>query len=227
MPVLDGRGRARATGASIRSDYGRINPLPSDFAWLADTDLGRAQSLWDAARNFPCAWLRVLPLLVDKQRVQGEFADLANRNINGEITHVRDWLRPVCPNQPDVREYAANAFTEVMGEVPGRLGRARRSSRWTRRSARSPARGGGCFCAACKKAAPAFGFDLEKIQAALLKDPDSNPNLGQWQQFRFASVAAFYQTPNWWCTKGEAGHCAALQHAREEPRATSAWISCS
>ena len=37
-----------------------------------------------------------------------------------------------------------------------------------------------------------FGVDLEKIQAALLKDPASQPELAQWQQFRFDSVNAFY-----------------------------------
>jgi hypothetical protein len=43
------------------------------------------------------------------------------------------------------------------------------------------------------KAAPRLGVDLEKIQAALLKDSASEPELGQWQQFRLASVAAFYK----------------------------------
>jgi len=171
--------------------YGRIKPRPSDFAWLADTDWTRV--FVDAARK---RGLRVgfefSHSLVDKQRVEGEFADLANRNIHGEITHVRKWLRPVCPNQPDVREYAVNAFTEVIEKY---------NVDWVESAmvlmdeavGGSPVGGGGCFCAACKKAAPGFGIDLEKIQAALLKDPASQPELGQWQQFRFASVAAFYK----------------------------------
>lgn len=182
---------ARANWNFDPKRYGRIKPRPSDFAWLADTDWTRL--FVDAARK---RGLRVgfefSHSLVDKQRVEGEFADLANRNIHGEITHVRNWLRPVCPNQPDVREYAVNAFSEVIEKY---------DVDWVESAivlmdeavGGSPAGGGGCFCSACKKAAPGFGVDLEKIQAALLKDPTSQPELGQWQQFRFASVAAFYK----------------------------------
>jgi hypothetical protein len=182
---------ARANWFFDPKRYGRIKPRPSDFPWLADTDWTRV--FVDAARK---RGLRVgfefSHSLVDKQRVEGEFADLANRNIQGEITHVRNWLRPVCPNHEDVREYAVNAFTEVVEKY---------KVDWVESAivlmdeavGGSPARGGGCFCAACKKAAPGFGIDLEKIQAALLKDPASQPELGQWQQFRFASVAAFYK----------------------------------
>jgi hypothetical protein len=182
---------ARANWHFDPKRYGRIKPRPSDVAWLADTDWTRV--FVDTARK---RGLRVgfefSHSLVDKQRVEGEFADLANRNLHGEITHVRDWLRPVCPNQPDVREYAVNAFTEVIQKY---------QVDWVESAivlmdeavGGSPSRGGGCFCTACKKAAPGFGVDLEKIQAALLKDPAAQPELGQWQQFRFASVAAFYK----------------------------------
>ena len=145
--------------------------------------------------NAGCAWALSFPTRWSTSSVsEGEFADLANRNIHGEITHVRDWLRPVCPNQPDVREYAVNAFAEVIEKY---------QVDWVESAivlmdealGGSPARGGGClYAAACKRAAPGrFGVDLEKIQAALLKDPASQPELGQWQQFRFASVAAFYK----------------------------------
>jgi hypothetical protein len=182
---------ARANWRFDPKRYGRIKPRPSDFPWLADTDWTRL--FVDAARK---RGLRVgfefSHSLVDKQRVEGEFADLANRNIHGEITHVRQWLRPVCPNQPDVREYAVAAFTEVIEKY---------NVDWVESAivlmdeavGGSPAGGGGCFCTSCNKAAPGFGVDLEKIQAALLKDPTSQPELAQWQQFRFASVGGFYK----------------------------------
>jgi hypothetical protein len=182
---------ARANWFFDPKRYGRIKPRASDFAWLADTDWTRV--LVDAARK---RGLRVgfefSHSVVDKQRVEGEFADLANRNIHGEITHVRDWLRPVCPNHADVREYAVNAYTEVVEKY---------QVDWVESAmvlmdeavGGSPARGGGCFCAACKQAAPGFGVDLEKIQAALLKDPAAQPELGQWLQFRYDSVNAFYK----------------------------------
>jgi hypothetical protein len=180
---------ARANWHFDPKRYGRIKPRPSDFPWLADTDWTRV--FVDAARR---RGLRVgfefSHSLVDKQRVEGEFADLANRNIHGEITHVRNWLRPVCPNQPDVRQYAAAAFTEVIEKY---------GVDWVESAivlmdeavGGSPA-AGGCFCIACKKAAPGLGIDLEKIQAVLLKDPASQPELAQWQQFRYASVNSFY-----------------------------------
>jgi hypothetical protein len=181
---------ARANWRFDPKRYGRIKPRASDFPWLADTDWTRV--FVDAARK---RGLRVgfefSHSLVDKQRVEGEFSDLANRNIHGEITHVRNWLRPICPNHPDTREYAAAAFTEVIEKY---------DVDWVESAivlmdeavGGSPAGGGGCFCAGCKKAAPGLGVDLEKIQAALLKDPASQPELAQWQQFRFDSVNAFY-----------------------------------
>ena len=182
---------ARANWFFDPKRYGRIKPRASDFAWLADTDWTRV--FVDAARK---RGLRVgfefSHSLVDKQRVEGEFADLANRNIHGEITHVRDWLRPVCPNHKDTREYAVAAYTEVVEKY---------QVDWVESAmvlmdeavGGSPARGGGCFCAACKQAAPGFGVDLEKIQAALLKDPAAQPELAQWLQFRYDSVDAFYK----------------------------------
>jgi hypothetical protein len=182
---------ARANWFFDPKRYGRIKPRASDFPWLADTDWTRV--FVDAARK---RGLRVgfefSHSLVDKQRVEGEFADLANRNIHGEITHVRDWLRPVCPNHKDTREYAAAAYTEVVEKY---------QVDWVESAmvlmdeavGGSPARGGGCFCAACKQAAPGFGVDLEKIQAALLKDPAAQPELAQWLQFRYDSVNAFYK----------------------------------
>jgi len=157
---------ARANWHFDPKRYGRIKPRPSDFAWLADTDWTRV--FVDAARK---RGLRVgfefSHSLVDKQRVESEFADLANRNLHGEFSEV------VEKYQVDWVESAIVLMDEAVGG--------------------SPVGGGGCFCAACKKAAPGFGVDLEKIQAALLKDPTSQPELRQWQQFRFASVAAFYK----------------------------------
>ena len=57
----------------------------------------------------------------------------------------------------------------------------------------TPDRGGGCFCEHCHQAAPGFGFDLEKIRAALLVDPRDGRAMMGWNGFRFASVARLYQ----------------------------------
>ncbi len=172
--------------------YGRIKPRLSDNDWLNGTDWARV--LADAARKRGLKFgIEQSHALVDKARAEGEFADLAQRNIHGEFTHVRDWLRPLCPNQPAVREYVQALAADVIASydvdyfqscmilfdesVGGR-----------------PDRGGGCFCEACKRTAREHGLDLGKIQTTLLADPTAQPALGEWQEFRYQSAARFYQT---------------------------------
>ena len=172
--------------------YGRIKPRLSDNDWLNRTDW--AQMMADAARKRGLKFgIEQSHALVDKARAEGEFADIAQRNIHGEITHVRDWLRPLCPNHPATREYVQALAADVMASyhvdyfqlcmilfdesVGGR-----------------PDRGGGCFCEACKRTAREHGLDLGKIQTALLADPTAQPALGEWQEFRYQSAARFYQT---------------------------------
>jgi hypothetical protein len=171
--------------------YGRVKPRLSSNDWLNRTDW--AQVLRDAARKCGLRFgIEQSHTLVDKERAEGEFADLAQRNIHGEITHVRDWLRPLCPNNPATLEYVRAMSAELIANygmdyfqlcmilfdesVGGR-----------------PDRGGGCFCDACKRTAKEAGLDLGKIQATLLADPVAQPALGEWQEFRFQSAARFYQ----------------------------------
>jgi len=170
--------------------YGRIKPRLSDFDWLNQTDWMHV--LADAARRRGLRLgMEFSHALCDKMRVEGEFADVAERDIHGDITHVRNWLRPICPNHPDTREYAVAAFTEVVEEY---------KLDWVESCivsmdeavGGSPQRGG-CFCDACKRAAKGMGVDLDHIQKALLADPAAQPELGQWIQFRFDSVDNFYK----------------------------------
>jgi hypothetical protein len=168
-------------------NYGRIKPRLSDHAWLNETDW--VQVLADSARK------RGLRLgvenshaLVDKQRAEGEFADLAGRNIHGEITHVRTWLRPLCPNHPEVRDYAVAMFSELVLKY----GVDYIQSAVVSFDEGGPEEGG-CFCDACHRAAQEAGFDLRHAQQALLADPASQPALADWQNFRFHSSARFYQ----------------------------------
>jgi hypothetical protein len=167
--------------------YGRIRPRLSDYAWLNQTDWVR--TLVDAARR---RGLRVgvenSHALVDKGRAEGEFADCAGRNIHGEITHVRTWLRPLCPNHPDVAEYAGNLYSDLIANY----GVDYVTSAIVSFDEGGPDRGG-CFCASCRRAAEATGFDLPRAQRALLADPRSQPALADWQNFRFQSAARFYQ----------------------------------
>ena len=167
--------------------YGRIKPRLSDNAWLNETDWVR--TLVDAARR---RGLKVgvenSHALVDKQRAEGEFADLAGRNIHGEITHVRSWLRPLCPNNPEVVEYAINEFSELVETYNVDYLMSAVVS-----FDEGGAAEGGCFCSACRRAAKEAGFDLPKAQKALLADPNSQPALADWQNFRFQSTARYYR----------------------------------
>ncbi len=166
--------------------YGRIKPRLSDHDWLNQTDW--VHVLVDAARKRGLqVGVEISHALVDKERAEGEFADVVERNIHGEITHVRDWLRPLCPNHPDTRAYALALFSDLVANYhPDFV-----MSCTVSMDEGGPDKGA-CFCAACKKAAAAQGFDLEKAQAALLADPRAQPAADQWQNFRCDSVARYY-----------------------------------
>lgn len=167
--------------------YGRIRPRLSDHAWLSDTDWLR--TLVDAARR---RGLRVgvenSHALVDKERAEGELADCASRDIHGAITHVRGWLRPLCPNHPDVREYASALVSDLVANY---------GVDYVMSAVVSFEQGGpaqaGCFCPSCRNAARAHGLDLEAVQRALLADPQAQPALDDWREFRVQSTARFYQ----------------------------------
>jgi hypothetical protein len=167
--------------------YGRIKPRLSDHAWLNQTDWVR--TLVDAARR---RGLRVgvenSHALVDKQRAEGEFADCAGRDLHGEITHVRPWLRPLCPNNPDVREYAVALYSDLVVNY----GLDYVMSAIVSFEDGGPALGG-CFCPSCQRAARDVGLDLPQAQQALLADPQAQPALADCQNFRFQSTARFYQ----------------------------------
>lgn len=167
--------------------YGRIKPRLSDHDWLSRSDW--LETLISAARR---RGLRVgvenSHALVDKARAEGELADCACRNLRGEIVHVRPWLRPLCPNHPDVRQYGLDLVSETVG---------RYRVDYFQSAIVSFEEGGpaeaGCFCPACARAAAADGLDLEAIRRALLADARAQPALAQWQAFRVRSTVRFYR----------------------------------
>jgi len=106
---------------------------------------------------------------------------------------------PSAPTSRNVREYAVNAFSEVVEKyqvdwvesaivLMDEAGRA--AARWVAADA---------FAPACKKAAPGFGVrsgeDPGGIAERIRRRSRSSP---QWQQFRYDSVVAFYKH----CTRG-------------------------
>jgi hypothetical protein len=167
--------------------YGRIKPRLSDFDWLNQTDW--ANTLITAARKRGMrVGIELSHTLVDKQRAEGEFADLAERNVAGEITHGRTWLRPICPNHSDTREYAL----ALMSDLTANYDIDFIMSCIINFDEGGPEKGG-CFCPACVKAAQATGVNLEKIRLVLAANPTAQPELNQWQQFRFESTGRFYK----------------------------------
>jgi hypothetical protein len=167
--------------------YGRIKPRLSDHAWLSQTDWVR--TLVDAARR---RGIRVgvenSHALVDKARAEGEFADCVGRDIHGGIINVRPWLRPLCPNHPDVRAYAVALYSELVA----RYGVDYAMSAIVSFEQGGPDRGS-CFCASCHRAAREQGFDLAAAQRTLLADPAAEPARAEWEAFRVESTGRFYR----------------------------------
>lgn len=169
------------------SRYGRIKPRLSDHAWLSDTDWVR--TLVDAARR---RGLRVgvenSHALVDTERAEGIYADCACRDLRGDIVHVRPWLHPLCPNNPDVRAYVLALYSDLTVNY---------GLDYVVSAIVSFEQGGpekaGCFCPSCIRAAAGEGLDLERVRRDLSADPQSQPARERWQAFRISSTARFYR----------------------------------
>lgn len=170
--------------------YGRVKPRLSDHAWLNETDWLRV--LVDATRKRGLkVGLELSHALIDRERMEGELADLATRDVRREVPKVGriKWLTPPCPNHPATREYLAALASDSIANY----GIDYLQSCIMLFDPATPDIGGGCFCEHCHAAAPAFGFDLAKIQAALLVDPRDDWATAGWNGFRFASVARAYR----------------------------------
>ncbi|HVS51973.1 MAG TPA: twin-arginine translocation signal domain-containing protein [Opitutaceae bacterium] len=169
------------------SRYGRVKPRLSDNAWLSDTDWMRVLVAETRKRGLKTG-VECSHALIDKERMEGEFADLAQRDIHGQPTRVRDWLRPPCPNHPDTREYALALMSDAVTSYDVDYVMSCIVSFDDGGPLRS-----GCFCEHCQAAAQRMGFDLKRIQASLLKDANAQPARGEWEEFRFRATADFYR----------------------------------
>jgi hypothetical protein len=167
--------------------YGRIKPRLSDFDWLNQTDW--LQTMVEAVRKRGLkTGVELSHTVLDLDRVKAEFMDCVQRNIKGEPQKVFGRAYPICPNNPDARQYVLNLFSEL----------ATRYDVDYLQTATLPfmpggADKGGCFCESCVKTAKEFGFDLVKAKAVLKQNPTAQPELGQWQEFRRASMARYYK----------------------------------
>jgi hypothetical protein len=169
--------------------YGRVQPRLSDFAWLNQTDWLRV--LVDAARKRGLkAGVELSHALLDRQRMAGELSELAQRNIHGEITKegAIKWLRPPCPNHPDTIDYVVGLTSDPVANH----GVDFVQSCIMAFDPAPPEKGGGCFCAHCRRAAKEAGLDLAAVQAKLLADATNAAARRDWQDFRERSVVDFY-----------------------------------
>jgi len=125
--------------------------------------------------------------VLDAERGKGEFNDCVQRDINGQPRVVYGRGYPICPNNPDARQYVLNMFTELAARydvdylqtctIPFMPGGADK---------------GGCFCDSCMKAAKEEGFDLAQARQALKQNPYAQPELERWEMFRRKSMARYY-----------------------------------
>jgi hypothetical protein len=174
-----------------RPRYGRVRPRLSDYAWLNQTDWLRV--LADAARKRGLkVGVEFSHAMIDRARMEGEFADLAQRNLQGAITPEGQvkWLRPPCPNHPDTIALAAAMTADTVANHRADFVQ----SCIINYDSAPPEKGGGCFCEHCRNAAKAIGLDLGRVQEALLADPRAEPALTEWKNFRVETVGRFYAT---------------------------------
>ncbi|HEU5077615.1 MAG TPA: hypothetical protein VFT72_00285 [Opitutaceae bacterium] len=170
--------------------YGRVKPRLSDHTWLNDTDW--LTTLSDAARKRGMkVGVEFSHALIDRERMAGELADLSQLDLHGKPVAgaAIKWLQAPCPNHPETIEYLLALVTDTVADH----GVDYVQSCMMTFDPATPERGGGCFCQHCRKAAPDFGVDLEKVQAALLADVHDSAALASWNEFRYASVARLYQ----------------------------------
>src|SRR5579863_4692440 len=167
--------------------YGRIKPRMSDFDWLNKTDWLETMVAAVRRRGLMTG-VELSHTVLDLDRVKAEFMDCVQRDIDGEPKKVFGRAYPVCPNSPDARQYILNLFSEL----------ASRYDLDYLQTATLPfmpggADKGGCFCESCAKSGEEFGFDLKKAKAILKQNPTAQPELGQWQEFRRASMVRYYK----------------------------------
>jgi hypothetical protein len=167
--------------------YGRIKPRLSDYDWLNQTDW-LAQLVQAVRKRGLRTGAELSHTVLDAERGGGEFSDCVQRDINGQPRVVYGRGYPICPNNPDARQYVLNLFTELAARydvdflqtctIPFMPGGADQ---------------GGCFCDSCMQAAKDEGFDLAHARQALKQNPNAQPELEQWQMFRRKSMAQYYQ----------------------------------
>jgi len=167
--------------------YGRIKPELSSFSWLNQTD-----------------WLKIV---LDKAHARGLRAgaevshtyipleylknhpELQQRDINGKLFEGNMNARP-CSNNPDVREYLLALYGDIATNYDVDY---IQTCMLLFSNSNDPIKGGTCFCNSCQKEAKSMGFDMAAAIPILRDNPNAQPQLDQWLNFRRASTTKIYK----------------------------------
>jgi len=161
--------------------YGKIKPYLSSYTWLSDTD-----------------WLKVV---VDAAHARG-------LKVGAEVSHTYlPWKelfisnpeyqqrdinnKPVygpCPNNPDVREYLLALYGDIATNYDIDF-----IQTCMYIFSGSGLTGGTCFCESCQKEAETMGFDMAAAIPILRDNPNAQPQLDQWLNFRRTSTTKIYK----------------------------------
>ncbi|MCW3111821.1 MAG: hypothetical protein JWR18_217 [Segetibacter sp.] len=167
--------------------YGRIKPEPSVHSWLNQTD-----------------WLKIV---LDKAHARGlragaevshtyipieylnKHPEIQQRDINGKLFEGNMNARP-CSNHPDVREYLLALYGDIATNYDVDY---IQTCMLLFSNSDEPTKGGTCFCTSCQKEAKSMGFDMEAAIPVLRDNPNAQPQLDQWLNFRRASTTKIYK----------------------------------
>lgn len=164
------------------SMYGRIKPVLSSYSWLSGND-----------------WLKIV---LDKAHARGLRAgtevshtyipveilnsnpDLQQRDIDGKLMG-----RP-CTNNPDVSDYLLALYGDISTNYDVDY---IQTCMLLFSNIDNPQKGGTCFCQSCQKEAKTMGFDMAAAIPILKDNPNAQPQLDQWLDFRRTSTTKIYK----------------------------------
>jgi len=161
--------------------YGRIKPFLSSYPWLSDTDwlkvaisAARARGLKVGAEvsHTYLPWKEIFARNPEYQQ-----RDLTNKPRGGP-----------CPNQPDIRAYLLGLYGDIAKNYDVDF-----IQTCMYIFSGSNLKDGTCFCEACQKEAQAMGFDMAAAIPILKDNPNAQPQLDQWLNFRRASTTKIYK----------------------------------
>jgi hypothetical protein len=171
--------------------YKNIKPILSSFPWLRDTDWLKV--VVDAARK---RGLKVgaevshtyIPrdILVNHPEYQQQYLSEPEYQQNNH-PYTGAQMIP-CINNPEVREYLKALYFDLAKNYDIDYVQ---TCMYT--SMGDDVRNGTCFCENCQKEAKTLGFDLKAAIPILKDNPNAQPQLNQWLDFRIASTTKIYK----------------------------------